>query len=97
MAIHRSLNVARLANLPPELIAVAAERSRNLEEDTNAKELQRWCGLLFQQFTNFQERKGTTGGYSSWHGLANANRAVEKIKLRIYHRIDNLSLDLTYQ
>jgi DNA mismatch repair ATPase MutS len=37
-----SLNVARLANLPGEVIAVAAEKSRTMEEETKKRELQRW-------------------------------------------------------
>ena len=41
-----SLNVARLANLPGEVIAVAGEKSRIMEEDTKAREMQRWYILL---------------------------------------------------
>jgi DNA mismatch repair ATPase MutS len=37
-----SLNVARLANLPTEVITIAAEKSRTMEEETKAKEIQRW-------------------------------------------------------
>jgi DNA mismatch repair ATPase MutS len=36
------LNVARLANLPTEVITIAAEKSRTMEEETKAKEMQRW-------------------------------------------------------
>lgn len=37
-----SLNVARLANLPTEVITIASEKSRTMEEETKAKEMQRW-------------------------------------------------------
>ena len=37
-----SLNVARLANLPGEVIAVAGEKSRTMEEETKTREMQRW-------------------------------------------------------
>lgn len=37
-----SLNVARLANLPTEVITIAAEKSRTMEEETKTKEIQRW-------------------------------------------------------
>jgi hypothetical protein len=37
-----SLNVARLANLPGEVIAVAGEKSRTMEEETKSREMQRW-------------------------------------------------------
>jgi DNA mismatch repair ATPase MutS len=36
------LNVARLANLPTEVITIAAEKARTMEEETKLKEMQRW-------------------------------------------------------
>jgi len=36
------LNVARLANLPGEVISVASEKSRTMEEETKMREKQRW-------------------------------------------------------
>ena len=37
------MNVARLANLPGQVIAVAGEKSRTIEEETKSREMQRWC------------------------------------------------------
>jgi len=37
-----SLNVARLANLPKEVIDIASEKSRSMEEETKEREDQRW-------------------------------------------------------
>lgn len=39
---YGSLNVARLANLPNEVITVAGEKSRTMEEETKQREAQRW-------------------------------------------------------
>jgi DNA mismatch repair ATPase MutS len=43
--IDTRLNVARLANLPDEVISVAGEKSRTMEEETKAREAQRWYQL----------------------------------------------------
>jgi hypothetical protein len=40
--IDPRLNVARLANLPEEVISIAGEKSRIMEEETKAREAQRW-------------------------------------------------------
>ena len=40
------LNVARLANLPSEVISIASEKSRTMEEETKTREKQRWCRPL---------------------------------------------------
>ena len=34
--------MARLANLPGEVISVASEKSRTMEEETKMREKQRW-------------------------------------------------------
>src|SRR5579859_6303674 len=43
---HASLNVARLANLPNEVITIASEKSRTMEEETKQREAQRWFDNL---------------------------------------------------
>ena len=43
---YSSLNVARLANFPEEVISVAGEKSRTMEEETKARESQRWYQIL---------------------------------------------------
>jgi DNA mismatch repair ATPase MutS len=40
-----SLNVARLANLPAQVIDVAGEKSRSMEEETNSRERDRWFDI----------------------------------------------------
>lgn len=44
-----SLNVARLANLPGEVIVIAGEKSRAMEEETKAREMQRWYSHSFRK------------------------------------------------
>ena len=51
---HNSLNVARLANLPNEVITIAGEKSRTMEEETKQREAQRWY-LLSPASINHQE------------------------------------------
>jgi DNA mismatch repair ATPase MutS len=38
------LNVARLANLPSEVISIASDKSRTMEEETKTRENERWYG-----------------------------------------------------
>ena len=40
------LNVASLANLPPEVISIASEKARILEEETKHREMQRWYMVI---------------------------------------------------
>jgi hypothetical protein len=40
--VDHSLNVARLANLPEEVIALAGEKSLTMEEEMKTREIQRW-------------------------------------------------------
>lgn len=51
---YDSLNVARLANLPNEVITIAGEKSRTMEEETKQREAQRWY-LLSPALINRQE------------------------------------------
>ena len=45
---YDSLNVARLANLPNEVITIAGEKSRTMEEETKQREAQRWFDLFHE-------------------------------------------------
>jgi DNA mismatch repair ATPase MutS len=51
------LNVAKLANLPADVIAIASEKSKTMEEDTKSRELQRWYHPSCN--SDIQERKST--------------------------------------
>lgn len=46
MSLHHlsdgRIHVARLANLPNEVITVANEKSRRMEEETKLREMKRW-------------------------------------------------------
>lgn len=50
------LNVARLANLPGEVISVASEKSRTMEEETKTREKQRWYGPV-KRYLTFRNEK----------------------------------------
>ena len=52
-----SLNVARLANLPGEVIAVAGEKSRTMEEETKSREMQRWSFLTLLSLLTARNEK----------------------------------------
>jgi len=60
MTIHEpaksSLNVARLANLPNEVITIAGEKSRTMEEETKQREAQRWFASLPTSLMNRNEK-----------------------------------------
>jgi hypothetical protein len=44
---HFRLNVARLANLPGDVISIAGEKSHAMEEDTEIRERHRWYVFTF--------------------------------------------------
>ena len=50
------LNVARLANLPSEVISIAGEKSRTMEEETKTREKQRWWGPVSKLLTFRNEK-----------------------------------------
>ena len=56
---HRSygLNVASLANLPAEVISVAGEKARILEEETKQRESQKWYARFYDPKANPRNEK----------------------------------------
>jgi hypothetical protein len=54
------LNVASLANLPAEVIAIAGEKARIMEEETKQREQQRWYDQSFikQKLTLGTRKRG---------------------------------------
>lgn len=78
---YSSLNVARLANLPNEVITIASEKSRTMEEETKQREAQRWYFHL-QTRVNRQERESTRTGKIREHRHRSITRTSQKIGLK---------------